>query len=62
MIIKKKKEREVRNKVHERKMDLCRGMKKIKTCMQEKENTKKIEKIEKLKKLKNKRQNQYEIE
>lgn len=27
--------------MHERKMDLCRGMKKIKTCMQEKENKKK---------------------
>lgn len=41
-------------------MDLCRGMKKIKTCMQEKENFKKIEK--QAKKLKNKRQNQYKIE
>lgn len=52
MIIKKKKEREVRNKVHERKMDLCRGMKKIKTCMQEKENTKKNRKNRKAKKIK----------
>lgn len=53
---KNKKERYVRNKVHERKMDLCRGMKKIKkkhACRR-----KRIKKIEKqAKKLKNKRQN-----
>lgn len=45
--------------MHERKMDLCRGMKKIKNVCKRK----RIKKIEKqAKKLKNKRQNQYKIE